>query len=620
MQNIRNFCIIAHIDHGKSTLADRLLEITGTVEKRKMKEQLLDQMELERERGITIKMAPVRMMYHSYGSHPERSEGSRDPSSRQGRIQDDNKKQEFILNLIDTPGHSDFSYEVSRALQAVEGAILLVDATQGIQAQTLANFRVAKNANLKIIGAVNKIDLHPEKIDDLVLEIAELLDCGTDEIHRVSGKTGEGVEGLLQAVIEKIPPPSHSHSELARALIFDSFYDNHKGIIASVRVFDGSLTEGEEISFMAVGEKMKLKEVGIFTPQLKTAHELGEGEIGYIATGIKDPDKVKIGDTVIRAIRDSSVSIRNVALPGYKEPKPVVFISFYPEDADEHKELERALKKLRLNDSSITIDPDTNEVLGKGFKVGFLGKLHFEIVAERLKREFDIRVVTTFPTVAYEIKTKGEWRTIIDPSDLPPEYEAIKEPMVRTEIIMAGKDVKDFFALQNKFRIENVETETAGERVLLKADMPLAELMSDFDDNLKSVSGGYASFSYELIESKPADIVRVEFLVAGEKIPGLSRFFHKSAFEYDARKMVKRLKELLPRQQFTQAIQAEAQGRVIAREDITALKKNVTGHLYGGDRTRKMKLWKKQQKGKKRLKERAHVQISPEIFRELLKK
>ncbi len=600
MQNIRNFCIIAHIDHGKSTLADRLLEITGTVEKRKMKEQLLDQMELERERGITIKMAPVRM---SYVLGPK----------------------SYVLNLIDTPGHSDFSYEVSRALQAVEGAILLVDATQGIQAQTLANFRAAKNANLKIIGAVNKIDLRPEKVDDLMLEIAELLDCGTDEIHRVSGKTGEGVRELLKAVIEKIPPPSHSHcygdgGAPSRALIFDSFYDNHKGIIASVRMFNGNFTEGEEVYFAAVGEKMKLKEVGIFTPQLKAAKKLEEGEIGYIATGVKDPDKVKIGDTVIRATRDSSVSIRDMALKGYKEPKPVVFISFYPEDADEHKELERALKKLRLNDSSLTIDPDTNEVLGKGFKVGFLGKLHFEIVAERLKREFDIRVVTTFPTVAYEIKTKGEWRTIIDPSDLPPEYEAIKEPMVKTEIIMAGKDVKDFFALQNKFRIENVETETAGERVVLKADMPLAELMSDFDDNLKSVSGGYASFSYELIESKPADIVRVEFLVAGEKIPGLSRFFHKSAFEYDARKMVKRLKELLPRQQFTQAIQAEAQGRIIAREDIPALKKNVTGHLYGGDRTRKMKLWKKQQKGKKKLKERAHVQISPEIFRELLKK
>tara|TARA_Y100000310_G_C20695717_1_gene825552 strand:+ start:2307 stop:4064 length:1758 start_codon:yes stop_codon:yes gene_type:complete len=583
-QNIRNFVIIAHIDHGKSTLADRLLEVTHTIEKRKMKEQLLDQMELERERGITIKMAPVRMEY-----------------------------KEYILNLIDTPGHSDFSYEVSRSLAAVEGAILLVDATQGIQAQTLANFRAAKEANLKIIGAINKIDLNPEKTEDLIIEIADLLECAPEEIHKISGKTGEGVEDLLKDVIEKVPEPKAKTSKSSRALVFDSFYDNHKGVVASVRVFNGSFKNGEEAHFAAAGEKLKIKEVGIFAPELKAAQGLQEGEIGYIATGVKDPKKVKIGDTVMERTGGE-------ALSGYKEPKPVVFVSFYPEDADEHEELSTALQKLHLNDSSITIEPDKNEVLGRGFKVGFFGRLHFEIVTERLKREFDVGVVTTFPTVAYRVKTKGEWKEIINPSDLPNEYDEIEEPMVKTEIILPEKCLNDFFKFQAKFRLSSIETETAMDRVIIRASMPLAELMSDFDDNLKSLSGGYASFSYKLIENKKSDIVRVEFLVAGEKVPGLSRFFHKRTYEKEARKMIKRLKDLLPKQQFPQAVQAEALGRIIAREDIKAMGKNVAGHLYGGDRTRKMKLWKKQQKGKKKLKERAQVQISPEIFRELLKK
>ena len=602
--NIRNFCIIAHIDHGKSTLADRFLEITGAVENRKMKAQILDQMELERERGITIKMAPVRMLWHPRAS----------------------AQVEYVLNLIDTPGHSDFAYEVSRALHAVEGAILLVDATQGIQAQTLANLRAAEAAGLTLIGALNKVDMNPPGMDDLALELAELIHRDPDEIHRVSGKTGQGVEGLLQAVIEKIPPPSFSvfpRSVLrdsampARALVFDSFYDSHKGIVASVRVVNGQFEGDKDTVFLATKRKWKPKEIGIFAPELVKKENLEEGEIGYIATGVKDVEGIKIGDTVVQGTREPDSSL---LLAGYKEPNSVVFISFYPEDADEHEELGKSLQKLRLTDSALSIEPDSNEVLGRGFKVGFLGGLHFEIIAERLKREFDIGVSTTFPSVAYRAKIKGEWRVVTDPTDLPPEVEAIEEPVVSVEILVPESHVNNFFSFQKYFRFGSMETETKGRRVLVRARMPLSELMSDFDDKLKSATQGYASFSYEFAGYERAEMVRVDFLVAGAIIPGMSRLLHKSTFETEARKTVERLKNLLPRQQFTQAVQATALGRVIARENIPALKKNVTGHLYGGDRTRKMKLWKKQKKGKEKLKERAHVEIAPDVFRELLKK
>lgn len=619
---IRNFCIIAHIDHGKSTLADRLLEVTGTIEKRKMQAQYLDQLELERERGITIKMAPVRMVYLL------------DSAS-------------FVLNLIDTPGHSDFAYEVSRALTAVEGAILLVDAMQGIQAQTLANFRVAKKAGLAIIGAVNKIDLNPPGLDDLILEVADLVGCDPGEIHRVSGKTGAGVPELLKAVIAKIPPPGVNFLGSAetdtgdagfrpkpfgvgaRALVFDSFYDNHKGVIASVRVFDGSLKAGDEALLIAPNERIKIKEVGYFSPQLSPAGMLSSGEIGYIATGIKDPEKIKIGDTVITYIHGPSGpapvlqlkdSQKSAALPGYEEPKPVVFVSVYPEDGEEYDLLRTSLQKLRLNDASLAIEPDSNEVLGRGFKVGFLGRLHFEIVTERLKREFNVPTVTTFPSVAYRIRTPRGMSEIVNPLELPSDVLEIWEPMVRLEIIMPQKHVNDFFAFQSQFRLKEIETEVVHERVVLHAKMPLAELMSDFDDRLKSATEGFASFSYALSDAESSDMVRVDFLVAGVAVPGLSRLFHRSVYEKEGRKMVERLKDLLPRQQFAQAIQAAALGRVIAREDVPALRKDVTGYLYGGDRTRKMKLWKKQQRGKKKLKERAHVEISPDMFKELLKK
>ena len=601
-ENIRNFVIIAHIDHGKSTLADRFLEITGTVPARQMKEQYLDQLELERDRGITIKMAPVRMSY---------------------KLQ----TTDYILNLIDTPGHSDFSYEVSRALAAVEGAILLVDATQGIQAQTLANFRSAQAAGLKIIGAVNKIDLFPDnndsRLENAVRDLAELLGVAKNEIFLVSGKTGEGAKELLEAVVRYIPFPKEPlvlfEKQAARALIFDSFYDNHKGVVASVRIFSGKIGESDGIKLIATDTHSKIKETGYFTPQLKPVPELSEGEIGYIATGIKDPQRIKIGDTVVVTKKETQ-NTEKLALHGYKEAQPVVFVSFYPEETDDYESLRSGLEKLHLNDSSLKIEPDQNEVLGRGFKVGFLGRLHFEITSERLKREFSIPTINTFPSVLYKVKVKGIWREIVKPEDLPEEYEEIFEPMISIEIIVPSEYVKKIYPLQNMFRMSGIIPETFHERIKIKAKMPLAELVSDFDDKLKSVTQGFASFSYELIGYEKADIVKVDILVAGNLVSGLSRFFPRQSYEREARTTVERLKKLLPRQQFAQSLQAFAEGRVIAREDIPALRKDVTGYLYGGDRTRKMKLWKKQQRGKKKLKTMAKVRIAPEIFKELLNK
>jgi len=587
---IRNFCIIAHIDHGKSTLADRFLEITGTIEARRMKAQYLDQLELERERGITIKMAPVRMSYRL------------GPNA-------------YILNLIDTPGHSDFGYEVSRALQAVEGAVLLIDATQGVQAQTLANFRAAKAAGLTLIGAVNKVDLFRDKRDErpqkVANEVAELLGVPVSEIFFVSGKTGQGTKELLEAVIEKVPPPKIEDTDFSRALIFDSFYDDHKGAVASVRVFNGEFSVYDVVNFIAGDVKTKIKELGYFMPELKVAKKLLAGEVGYIATGIKDPEKIKIGDTIATG---------GSALPGYKEPKPVVFVSFYPEDANDFEFLQKSLQKLKLNDSALTVEPDQNEVLGRGFKVGFLGRLHFEITAERLKREFGVETTNTFPSVVYKVKAKKSFREIVKPEDLPSDFEEIWEPMVKIEIIVSPDYLNGLFPLTKMFRLTDIRNSNFQDRAKITAEMPLVELVSDFDDKLKSLTEGYASFSYEFADYKKADIVKVDFLAAGEQIPGLSRFLPRASYETVSRAMVKRLKELLPRRQFAQSLQAAALGKIIAREDIPALKKDVTGYLYGGDRTRKMKLWAKQKKGKKRLKERGEAKIPPSVFRELLKK
>ena len=603
MNNIRNFCIIAHIDHGKSTLADRFLEITGTVEKRNMRAQYLDQLELERERGITIKMAPVRMEYLGY-----------------------------ILNLIDTPGHSDFGYEVSRALAAVEGGILLVDATQGIQAQTLANFRAAKASGLTVLGAINKIDLFKnagdqETISRLRKEVAELIGGKEEEIFMISGKTGEGVEEMLNEIIRRVPPPRENNiKNLNRALIFDSFYDDHKGVMASVRVFDGEIDPNENVYLAAPDTVSKIKEVGYFKPQIKAAKSLKAGEIGYIATGIKDTSLIKIGDTAISAAHHPD-KIKSFILPGYKEPRPVVFVSFYPEENDDYELLKKSLEKLKLSDSALTIEPDQNEVLGRGYKVGFLGRLHFEITAERLKREYKVDTVSTFPSVIYKIKTKGlpaqagDWRTIIKPEELPMEYEEIWEPMVNITILVPPKYLQSVYPLQARFRFKDIMTETFQDQTELRALMPLAELVSDFDDQLKSATAGFASFSYELADYAKADIVKTDILVAGEVVPGLSRFLPTETVEKESRRMVIKLKETLPHQQFAQPIQARVGGKFIAREDIPAVKKQLGNFgKNGGDRTRKMKLWAKQKRGKERLQSRAQVRISPAIFKELIKK
>lgn len=597
MDNIRNFVIIAHVDHGKSTLADRFLEITKTVDPHQMRAQYLDSLESERERGITIKMAPVKMNYEL---------GSRN----------------YVLNLIDTPGHPDFSYEVSRALAAVEGAVLLVDITQGIQAQTLANFHLAKKTGLKIIGAVNKIDLirDEEQINKIIKELADLIGCQIEEIHKISGKTGEGAEELLEAVIRQIPAPKETASidGIGRALVFDSFYDEHKGIIASVRVFNGEFNLGEEVHLVAVGEKFKIKELGYFAPKFRVGQKLSAGEIGYIATGLKEPAKVKIGDTILSG-KSRIANREELALPGYKEPKPVVFVSFYPEDNDNYEDFKKALHKLKLNDSALNFEPDKNEVLGKGFKVGFLGKLHFEITTERLEKEFNIRVISTFPSVAFKVKTGGRETIIENPKDLPDNFDEISEPTIKIEIIAPIQYLGGVLNLKENFRMENIITENLGERILISAKLPLAELISDFDDRLKSISGGFASFSYELADYKKSELKKLEILVAGEPVAGLIRVLPKEKLEREARKMVEKLKDVLPRQQFSQAVQAFADGRIIARETVPAMKKDVAGYLYGGDRTRKMKLWKKQKAGKKKLLKMAKVRIPAEVFKKIIK-
>ena len=603
---IRNFVIIAHIDHGKSTLADRFLEYTHTIDKRKMKSQYLDQLELERERGITIKMAPVTMKF----------------LARDG--------EEYSLNLIDTPGHSDFSYEVSRALEAVEGAVLLVDATQGVQAQTLANFFSAKKAGIKIIGVLNKIDLinsFGEKAADSAKgELAEVLGCGREEIMCVSGKTGEGVPGLLEKIVQVIPPPEKSDSApfKGKELIFDSFYDNHKGVVASVRIFGGEFRADGEIKMARAGTRTKIKETGKFFPEMKPLDILRDGDIGYVATGIKDPEKIKIGDTAffVDSGGVQSEDCVKFALHGYEEPKPVIFVSFFPEEASEYDFLRKALQKLKLNDSSISTEPDNNEVLGRGFKVGCLGRLHFEITAERLRREFQIGVINTFPSVKYLVKSKrGEMIEVVKPDDLPADYLEISEPMIDIVLIFPNRFLSGVLSLRKKFRFSEVHTETIGDRIKLSSKMPLVELVSDFDDCLKSVSEGYASFSYNVCGYEKTDIARVDFLVSGKAITGLIRFLPKDSLEREARKTVEKLTALLPKQQYTQPIQAVAYGRVIARADITATRKELGNFgKNGGDRTRKMKLWKKQKKGKERLKERADTSIPPEIFKELLKK
>ncbi|OGZ00409.1 MAG: hypothetical protein A2945_03640 [Candidatus Liptonbacteria bacterium RIFCSPLOWO2_01_FULL_52_25] len=797
MENIRNFVIIAHIDSGKSTLADRMLEITGTVEARSMRPQYLDKLDLERERGITIKMAPVRMLWHpdrgitrtdtqnnaesdllyedltykirgaafevrkrlglghkesvyrnaltqelsnqglqyeaeknvgifydgkKVGSYqpdfivgnkvivelkalpeigrPQTEQlwsylkgseyklallvnfGSKDLEIKRvvydtarlprpsASIQRDSAEVEYILNLIDTPGHSDFSYEVSRALNAVEGAILLIDGTKGIQAQTLSNLRAARRAGLTIVGAVNKTDLDLPQLPRIIKSAADLLGVNEDEIFRISAKTGHGVAQLLEEVIKKVPPPRtyadstqnnaeksprESASSLrqsampSKALTFDSLYDDHKGILAFVRAFDGEFKAGDEVTFLASGAKFKIKEVGYFVPETKASQKIGMGEIGYVATGLKEPAMVKIGDTLLartnadlpakvsagnlggQARTDAEKSQRvsasgqresaNLALPGYQEVAPVVFISFYPDGATKFEDLKKGLERLRLTDAALSFEPDANEALGRGMKVGFLGQLHFEIAASRLKDEFNLEFLTSFPSIAYRVLDNGIKRTIKQPQDFPEKPEKVWQPMIKVEILVPEKYLSQVLGLKNVFDLEVKEIENLGENLLISGRMPLAELIRDFDDRMKSVSAGFASFIYELDGEELADVEKLEIVVVGDVVAALTRIVQKKDLEHEGRATVERLKELLPKEQFSQALQAKAAGRIIARETIPAMKKALGDFgKNGGDRTRKMKLWKKQQRGKERLQSMARVELSPEVFREILKK
>lgn len=591
--HIRNFCIIAHIDHGKSTLADRLLELTGTVQKRQMHEQYLDTMELEQERGITIKLQPVKMKY-----------------------------KEYELNLIDTPGHVDFSYEVSRSLAAVEGAILLVDATKGVQAQTLANLHLAQRQGLVIIPAVNKIDMPTARTAQVKEELAYLLGIEASDIIEVSAKTGHNVELLLERVIEKVPSPSSAfHDKNTRAIIFDSTFDAYKGVIAFVRVMSGHIKQNDHIMAWATRARAEALEVGYFAPKLTAAKRLDEGQIGYVATGLKDPGEVRVGDTITMAGTDPA---HFEPLPGYREMRPMVFASFYPENAEKYDELKDALAKLKLTDAALQYEPESSAGLGRGFRLGFLGMLHVEIISERLTREFGLQLIVTTPSVQYEVLMRdGSTELVRSAAALPDpsRWTRIAEPVVALEIIMPvtymGVVMELVATIRNTYHAtEYIGTETA----VLKYTVPLSEIVTDFYDRLKSVSQGYASMSYEPAGTQPYDLVRLDILVASEVVEPFSRIVPREQAQYIGRAMVVKLKEVLPKQWFEVTLQAALGGKIIARETISALRKDVTGYLYGGDVTRKMKLLKKQAKGKKRMKAEGRVQIPHDVFLKMLKK
>ena len=593
LNHIRNFSIIAHIDHGKSTLADRMLEITQTVEKRKMQDQVLDSMELEREKGITIKMTPARMHY-SY------------------------KGEDYILNLIDTPGHIDFSYEVSRALNAVEGSILLVDATQGVQAQTLTTLEMARKMGLVIIPVLSKVDAPHARVDDIKMEICELLNCDLDDVVETSGKTGFGVDGLLQTIIERIPAPNKKHDSPKdlRALVFDFQYSNHQGVIVYTRIFDGEVTPASKLRFKIAGESFITNEIGIFKPNQEKTQVLTAGEIGYIVTGIKRPGVAKVGDTVVY----DSNPIEE--LPGYEEPRPVVWASIFPESQDDFDVLRSALERLKLSDASYVFEEESSGTLGRGFRCGFLGMLHLEIITERLRREFNIDLIVTLPTINYLVKTKDKPEKLIYSPTLFPDYgevEWVREPWVNVTIIVPSEYVGVLMQLLFVHEAIVKETHTINDRQSINVEMPLRELMRNFFDEVKSVSSGYASLSYELGEFKDANVTKMEVLVADEVYPAFTRVISKDRIDEEAQKTVEKLYNILPRQMFVTKIQAKINGRIVASKTLSALKKNVTAHMYGGDITRKMKLREKQKKGKKKMQKLGKVNITNDIFLKMMR-
>lgn len=617
MEKIRNFCIIAHIDHGKSTLADRLLEMTHTVEAREMKEQLLDTMDLERERGITIKLQPVRMRYQYKGSADQLVGGSVMSSSSAGSETRSIETGEYMLNLIDTPGHVDFTYEVSRSLAAVEGAILLVDATQGIEAQTLANLNLALENNLVIIPVINKIDLPAADPVRIMQEMENVLGIDSKEVLLVSGKTGEGVEGILKAIVERVPAPVGDKNLPLRALVFDSFFDPFRGVMAYARLVDGQLSGGDKILLMASGATAEVMEVGAFVPKLVKQPSLEAGEIGYIATGLKDVRSVRVGDTITMA-GSADVS----ALPGYKTVTPFVYAGIFTVDNADYPTLREALDKLQLNDSALMFEPESSPALGFGFRCGFLGLLHMDIVQERLEREFNLNIVTTTPSVSHKIVTTGgSVKVINNPTELPEAnfYREILEPWIRLEIVTPESYMGAIMQLvQGKRGVQIDVKYMDSERILLIYEIPLASVVTDFYDQLKSVTSGYASLTYEMLEFRAGDLVKVDVLLNGESIDTLSVILHKSEAQRMGGSMALRLKELLPRQNFKIVIQAAIGSKIIAREELAPYRKDVTAKLYGGDVTRKNKLLDKQKKGKKRMKMVGKVEIPQEAFMKLL--
>jgi GTP-binding protein LepA len=586
---IRNFCIIAHIDHGKSTLADRLLEITGTVEKRLMKEQLLDRMDLERERGITIKLQPVRMDYQGYQ-----------------------------LNLIDTPGHVDFSYEVSRSLEACEGAILVVDATQGMQAQTLANVYLAIAADLTIIPVLNKIDLPASDVDRVGAEIVSLLGCKFEDILQISAKTGQGVPDVLERVIAEVPAPKGDMDAPTRALIFDSYYDDYRGVILYIRAVDGRIAKGDQIRMMASGGQGIALEVGALKPDMSALPAIETAEIGYVVTNLKSTREAKVGDT-ITLVKNQATT----ALPGYKDVHPFVYAGFFPDSNEHYQDLKDAIEKLTLSDSALQYELENSPVLGFGVRIGFLGLLHMDIVRERLEREYNLDLVITNPSTDYQVSlNNGTEVDIKSAADLPDpaNISEIREPWIRGEIVAPKQYVGSIIQLINNKRGLHKNLSYIDERALVSFEAPLANLLTDFYDQLKSLTSGYGSFNYELADYRPEDLVRVDFYVAGEKIDSLGIMVHRSEAERIGREVVAKMKEVIPRQQFPVALQAAIGGRFIAREDISAFRKDVTTGLYGGDVSRKKKVLAKQAKGKKRMKRFGKVDIPPEAFTVMLKR
>jgi GTP-binding protein LepA len=583
IERTRNFCIIAHIDHGKSTLADRLLDATDAVPERERVAQILDTMELERERGITIKAQAVRLLYN-------RSDG------------------QWTLNLIDTPGHVDFAYEVSRAIAACEGALLIVDASQGIQAQTLANLYLAMEHDLEIIPVINKIDLPVADVPAVTEEIVELLGVDEEEILKISAKTGEGVRSVLDAILERVPPPATTREE-TRALIFDSHYDPYRGVVSLARLFDGELKKGDAVRAMGSDEHFELLEVGCYSPKPTALPALGAGEVGYVIAGLKDIEALRVGDTVTRVNDPASEP-----LPGYAQALPTVFSGLYPTVGDDFERLRDALAKLQLNDASLFFEPE-NSRMGFGFRCGFLGLLHMEIVQERLEREFDLELIASSPSVKYEVVVDGKVVEITNPSDLPEVFEEIREPVVRASIIAPKEYVGALMSLCHEKRGVSVGMEyISTRRVQLTYDLPLAEIITDFFDALKSRTRGYASYDYEPRDYESADLVKVEVLVSGEVVDALSIIVHRDKAYGRGRALVEKLRELIPRQQFEVPVQAAVGKRIIARETVRAYRKDVTSKCYGGDITRKRKLLEKQKTGKRRMKQVGSVEIPQEAF------